>query len=72
MRELAVQKTPGVKEKKKSEKHMFPTRGPLHNVASGITRKVVKKKPHWARIVAALKGTEIKNCSPFQKASVLH
>ena len=33
--ELAVQK-PGVKN---TEKRLFPARGPLHNVASGITRK---------------------------------
>lgn len=40
-KELAVQK-PGVKN---TEQHVFPTRGPLHNVASGITWKVgVEKK----------------------------
>lgn len=33
--ELAVQK-PSVKN---TEKRVFPARGPLHNVASGITRK---------------------------------
>lgn len=52
IKEQAVQK-PGVKN---TEKHVFPTRGPLHNVASGITWKVVvkkKKKETW--IVAALK-----------------
>ena len=38
--ELAVQK-PGVKN---TEKRVFPARGPLHNVASGITRKSWSKK----------------------------
>lgn len=45
--ELAVQK-PGVKN---TEKSVFPARGPLHNVASGITRKVEVRKEkhtHWA------------------------
>ena len=40
IRELAVQK-PAVKN---TEKHVFPARGPLHNVASGITSRVVVKE----------------------------
>lgn len=34
---------PKAKGEKNTEKHLFPTRGPAHNVASGITRKVVVK-----------------------------